>query len=315
MPSSTRLLTFIVSLSICGHVLAGEATTLDALRTQQMNVDFTNAPIPQLRNGWLVARDVQQQQIRVWTSDGKQRDAMRVSSPELNNIYIRDVAVSRSGALVVALSAMDRQGRAASFLGWFDEGGKLVRYVRTAPFSARSVVFAEDGSLWAGGWMLDEARNEVPDYDVLRHYSNDGQLLKTAAPRRLFAVKRTPLYDGMLVAGDNGHIWIVSQTARTALEFSQDGTLAGRWELPTPAEAVMTGAAVFRDSIYFSLQSNEVGPLPRLYRLNKTTGAYSGVQAGGARADQAVHVLGQVGNELAVRLKPDQLIAWLRAQD
>ena len=94
--------------------------------------------------------------------------------PESVDTGITDWAVAPSGQIAVAGGVAVADGRNSGFLAFFGTNGEARLRVRTSPFLARRIRFANDGSLWALGWELSADGVERPVYDMLRQYGPDG---------------------------------------------------------------------------------------------------------------------------------------------
>jgi hypothetical protein len=72
-----------------------------------------------------------------------------VSFKDAKSVGIDDVAISKSGELVVAGGTESPTGAIANFIASIDAGGKIRQVVRTTPFLPVYVCAAEDGTVWS----------------------------------------------------------------------------------------------------------------------------------------------------------------------
>src|SRR5262249_22534735 len=93
------------------------------------------------------------------------------------DVSLTDVAVSRSGNLVVGGGAMNNDGAVANFIAEIGSDDRIRRIVRTTPFVPAYVCALDDGTVWAYGFDRDASLSLVENSPRLRQYSFDkGQL-------------------------------------------------------------------------------------------------------------------------------------------
>ncbi|MGI8745759.1 MAG: hypothetical protein ACR2NN_24925 [Bryobacteraceae bacterium] len=148
-------------------------------------------------------------------------------------VILSDISVSPSGTYAVAATALSGGGAPVAFIAWLDPAGKTTRLVQLSPTAALRLSFADDGTLWALVRVHDEVFNEVPDYDMLRHYDSSGLLLNTALPRKHFRNHRFPAYVGILTTLGS-RVALYAEGARTWVELSSTGEILGHWTFPSP---------------------------------------------------------------------------------
>jgi hypothetical protein len=99
-------------------------------------------------------------QITVWFKDA-------------SSVAIVDLAVSRSGNIVVAGGTESTTGSIANFIASIGEDGRVRQVIRTTPFTPAYICAAEDGTVWAYGHDRDENGKRVEGSLRLRQYSFD----------------------------------------------------------------------------------------------------------------------------------------------
>lgn len=140
--------------------------------------------IPKAENGYLSTMDLRGTKIHVSDRSGQARVDVDIAPPEAARITINGVAVSLSGRIAASGVAFSPEGAFSGFLLWLNPDGTIVRYVRLDSADPARVCFSPDGTLWAlvRGFQQPDGR-EMAQYDMLRHYDQNGRLLGTALPK------------------------------------------------------------------------------------------------------------------------------------
>jgi len=89
------------------------------------------------------------------------------------DLSVTDVAVSRSGNLVVGGGAMNNDGAVANFIAEIGSDDRIRRIVRTTPFVPAYVCALDDGTVWAYGFDRDASLSMIENSPRLRQYSFD----------------------------------------------------------------------------------------------------------------------------------------------
>src|SRR5215470_14607645 len=89
------------------------------------------------------------------------------------SVSLTDVAVSRSGSLVVGGGTTNKEGAIANFIAEIGSDERVHRVVRTTPFVPTYVCALDDGTVWAYGADRDASLSMVEDSPRLRQYSFD----------------------------------------------------------------------------------------------------------------------------------------------
>jgi hypothetical protein len=94
------------------------------------------------------------------------------------SLSVSDVAVSRSGNLVVGGGATNNEGAIANFIAEIGNDDRVHRVVRTTPFVPTYVCALDDGTVWAYGFQRDASIQTMESSPRLRQYSFDKGLLQ-----------------------------------------------------------------------------------------------------------------------------------------
>jgi len=89
------------------------------------------------------------------------------------DVSLTDVAVSRSGNLVVGGGAMSNDGAVANFIAEIGSDDRIRRLVRATPFVPTYVCALDDGTVWAYGFDRDASLSKRENSPRLRQYSFD----------------------------------------------------------------------------------------------------------------------------------------------
>ena len=89
------------------------------------------------------------------------------------SVSLTDVAVSRSGNLVVGGGTTSSEGAIANFIAEIGSDDRVHRVVRTSPFVPWRLCAVDDGTVWAYGNDRDASLSLVENAPRLRQYSFD----------------------------------------------------------------------------------------------------------------------------------------------
>jgi hypothetical protein len=175
--------------------------------------------------------------------DGAARGDIALALPGVARIILNDAAVSPSGLVCMAATLVASDNRTTSEFAWADNTGRVQKLVETAPFAARSIAFADEGTLWAMGREYETDRKDKAEYAILRQYDVRGQLVQSVLPRSSFADKVAPHQVSTLVAGQ-GRVGLLTPSEWVELS-SSTGQVLGRWRFrERPKEDLITGVAI-----------------------------------------------------------------------
>lgn len=94
------------------------------------------------------------------------------------SVSLTDVAVSRSGNLVVGGGTTNNEGAIANFIAEIGSDGRVHQVVRTNPFVPVYVCALDDGTVWSYGFERDASIQTMENSPKLRQYSFDKGLLQ-----------------------------------------------------------------------------------------------------------------------------------------
>lgn len=312
LSNATKLI-FLCPVSLLGQ----PPTTSIQERASDFPVEFANEAPPRFSGGKVVARRQTPPSVRVWDSlSGSAREHLIVL-PGLVVNRIVDVAASPLGSLVAAVTARSADGQSLSGLAWLRPNGELDRFVRTSPYSARTVAFAPDGSLWTGGWQYDTSRNESASYDLLRKYDPQGKLLLTAVPRSHFPADGAPPANQLRLATSEKEIYLVSTSANRIVRSSVAGQVIEATLTSFARDEIVTGAEVVDLRLLLSIQrapdaDSAKQATSRLVAFDSSTGMLRPVETSAWRGtDQTLAIFGTDQAKLLVRLRPSNRVAWV----
>jgi hypothetical protein len=199
--------------------------------------------------------------VAVLDRDGRQvftrAPGLDVPGTKVAGIY--DAALDENGILVVAMSLVDTEGRAAAVLMEYDVAdGRLVRTVRTSPVNCLRVV-ADGENVWCLGYNAESVRAHAMDFDVVYCFALSGKFLRSLFPRSNFSqppVKWRGQTPSQLI-GLHGQFaaWLPASDA--LLRWQSDGSGAQQLAVASPGPAGAKG----RDEIAMLPDGKIVGLL------------------------------------------------------
>lgn len=290
--------------------LRGADSVAISVRTVSLAHDFSGQPIPRFANKFFASTDAKRGRVQVWDANSTSVANYALQLPGVASVVISSIAVATDGSVAVATGAFDANGRSAPVIAWLTRSGELVRMVTTAPFAPRHIAFAKDDSLWAAGREYDSAREDRPDYNVIRHYDTNGRLAGSALSRSLFSPGKVgPANDSFLTVADT-RIAMASVTAGEWVELDQTGRLLGRWPLSMPANSFPTGVALLANGDFIA--SFETTDLGRLFKYDRGQSKWEIVDSSQLQnRQQGLVVIGADGNSVVGRVKPPATLQWI----
>jgi hypothetical protein len=291
-----------------------------ALETSvQLSQDFSGQPIPKFKNGYLVAYNADRTKFFALDRNGVRVAETDLTALNLGRTSINDVAASAGG---FAIAATIQQGdKLASAILLTTSSGQVRRVITTAPFAARRIIYASDGSLWASGRVHQPDFEDEGEYTILRRYDSDGVLSGSFLQKSsLFRGKGSPSEDSYLVTNGNT-IGFLSITAGEWVALGLDGTEIERAHIALRPEQRVTGAAMDTSGkLFLSLQIDSASATGQpavhsmgLYFFDKAPSNLQEVATDRLRiTGQGITLMGNDGDRLVLRLKPPQIMAWVR---
>ncbi len=212
--------------------------------------DITPASItPTFENGYLAVYDLDGAAL-VYAPDGSL--AFRFS-PSHERATVVNVAVDVDG--VAALAVEGPPGRGG--ISIVDRHGVQFRWIDTGDYVPSGLSFAPDHSLWTTGSKPELLSDrELPEYEILRHYSREGRELGRYLPRSSFA-EEFPAGSGispshvivglweLRVAGGRVGVGLAGSGGLLWVETDMSGGEAGRWRMEAHPSAIAADGTVY----------------------------------------------------------------------
>jgi hypothetical protein len=201
-------------------------------KTVVVNWNFAHQGVPKWERGVLLDHGVEDGKIVVIGAVWQVKLQATVGPPGAQKVRIADVTQAPRGGFVAAIGVVGETGESRAYLAWLDAAGRMQKLEPLENAAAVGVEFAPDGTLWALVRKHDADDNEIASYDMLEHYSADGNLVGSALPRQSFPTDATyPAWFPCLhVTKDR--IGFLSNGTNEWVEVSPlDGKLLGRWGL------------------------------------------------------------------------------------
>ena len=201
--------------------------------------------------------------------------------------FVQDALATSSGGIVVAGSALTADGASADFITEILPTG-IQRTIRTSPFYPMKVCTTNEGTVWAYGKELNEARAAEPreHYAMLREYSFEKGELRSALDR---ATVRPPT--GVPVGGkleelqmrcNDQTVVLVNGPTGELIEYDLSTSHLNRWPLAPLPDGVditrITGAALSDSGkIYVSTyDAPHVDALTRILQIHVNPSGIAG---------------------------------------
>lgn len=277
-----------VAITAMAAVAAIAAEQLPA-PSEQVSVftDMNNTNLPKWQNGHLLMWGLPPLAVlSLFDRGGQLRRKTTITIPAAGELTLFNAAVSPGGSSVVSGMALNWEGTTAAFIAWISPSGEIDRVVRTTPFAPYRLCYADDETLWAFGRLLSDppgSREELP-HGVLRQYSRDGRLLRTALSRDSFPshARPHPATGGFLTVSKDV-IGVYSVTEKQWVEVSaRTGEVAGRWPgITGPDQTRITGVAKTASGGVYAAAEHGPGPKRRseFYRLDRAHSIWTPVDA------------------------------------
>ncbi len=283
----------------------GELGSADRVVTVGGSAGARMAPV-QFQNGFFVTFDREAGTISLTNREGRRLpDFVLRDVPGVSRVELRAVAVAPGGEVVAAATCWDAESRAVAALIWADPAGGVRRVVRTTPYAAMALRFAEDGTLWTAGRESGGGKWSAPGHAVVRQFRADGKLMAALLPVETFPVPKLSYHPAELVemaAPAGGGMDLFVPASAEWIEITGQGQ-ARRTKMPvaTDGSEMVTGAAVTGNGdVVLSVQAWGGEAHARLVRYRKADGSTE-VLAQCAMAECAwMHVAGWDGNALVL---------------
>lgn len=289
-------------------------TAFIASGEEVIRIDRSNGgkPVPRFSNEFLIFFDRELATVTSYKADGVMQVNTTLSLPGTSKLQVREVCADRDGTLAVAASATSSDGTSVvSTLFLIGANGQTLRAWQTPAYGPLRLVFSPAGSLWTIGREYDGTFRDIPEHMLLREYSRDGKLIRSALPRTSFASPRHPVGSVFLASGAD-RLGVFSDAAGEYVELDWSGNVRGRWPLPgrSKAEGFYSGAAISAAGEFYagSMANNEQMTL-QVVRLERDTGRLVPVPVPAQKGDvRASMFLGVSGDELVLYGRPSSMI-------
>ncbi len=214
----------------------------------------------------------------VWSVDRQGiRKSVALAIPGAGYIGVRDVAAGPDGSLNAVGLAIGDDSRMSAFIAWISPAMDRQVLIEALPYSPEVVTVAPDGTVWTVGEMLNDKRRVVIP-NVLRHYSQSGQLLASTRIERV-RMNRGGLYNvsgisKLMVSHDR--IGWLTETCQY-IEFSLDAVQSGSYGCPGGINDFMKiGGIALSAADDLLVQPDWSAPLAPL-ALDRGTGSWNAV--------------------------------------
>jgi len=138
-------------------------------------------------------------------------------------VYLHGVSAASDGSLAVSGFAESDDSRGVPFVAWIPPDRSSRTVIRTRPFHPEPVVLAADGVIWAAGVNVNDSTRALTAVNILRRYSNSGELLSSKTVEGAKSGDLGPIVDSgsWLLASRDRVVWMTN--AFEAIEFSLQG--------------------------------------------------------------------------------------------
>ncbi len=225
--SKAAVLALVFSVIVTSFASAQKAPETAFTTSVQRSAAYTGVfekfdwPFTKWDRGHLITWQYESSQSRpsVMVFDGEGnvvREAV-VWLPGSMQIYLRDVAMTPSGNLLIAASALNEKGALADFVAEVGASGKVVNVVRTTPFSPMRIC-STGSTFWVYGWQRwNENHHPRINYSMLREYAFGQGQTNTLLDRKTF-----PEY--FFTTGHTGEVNLVCNSSTVGLYVPEQET-------------------------------------------------------------------------------------------
>jgi len=243
--------------------------------------------------------------------DGRQVFQAGFSIPGASNTAVDGFARGADGTLALCGRSYASDGRGAPFIAWIAADGNSQQVIRTAPYHARVIAVAPDGTLWTVGKELNADGSEKsgvnPEAGVVRHFDRSGKSLGAFIPRSSIPdPTHLTNQQSLLAASADRAGWLhYDHSNRGAyVEISPDGSIT---TYPIPqiqAKGMRLGGIAFTASgdVFAEVDDLNGSSNFSLFALNRSAGQWLPVSI--PATGRWALLLGASGNELALTYGP-----------
>jgi hypothetical protein len=218
--------------------------------------------------------------IELYDKSGSLIFAAPIKIEDATKFYVRDVSVSTSGTVAVAMAAVTGDGAIADLIAEI-QGDGIHRIIRTSPFRAAQICTTDDGMVWAYGWERDSTGvDRHGDHAMLREFSFEHGQLRSAMKR-----SEVQLPPGVPVTGSRQEVKLLcgreklvllNGAVREIVEYDLQHSSVSKANLPELPQNIpltsITGAALSASGqLYVSTQQSGNSAQTGIFRLNWKT--------------------------------------------
>lgn len=120
--------------------------------------------------------------VVMYDSNGKRVREGRIWPKGAGDVRIRRTAATHDGAILAGGGAIMQDGSLSGFIAKTDLAGNTVQSVATGVFKPEQLCEAPDGTVWSLGKGVGPDGMDLPDAEVVRHYSLERGLLHSFLP-------------------------------------------------------------------------------------------------------------------------------------
>jgi len=219
---------------------------LSSAQTRDIAYQGLLAPLNTLatfEHGYLAVYD-RDGQIDLFGSDGVLLFKASVQLPGGDLGEVRNAGVDCDGTLAIAFQAVSPQHRGKDGgIALFDSTGTQTRVIGTPGFWPTQVAFAPEHSIWTIGSLGHRVEDTSADYEILRHYSQDGTELGRFLPRSSFPYRKSegpagivqpvvmPMFGGWELRVTPNQVDILLHHYNLWIVTDFNGVEKGRWDI------------------------------------------------------------------------------------
>lgn len=287
---------------------------------------ISGKPMPVWNGGAFLAVDAFSSSnpvINVLNMHGAQIGSVSITIPESKLTAVRCVARGDDGTIVAGGWTSSVDGRTASILAVVSPDG-AVSISRTDPFQANQLTFAQDGSIWAQGFIGRNPERIVdadPAHGIIRHFDRAGKMTGSFLPEAKLNNRLREMRGYLAVAaGRVGWIsWVESAyggiVAGGYVEIATDGSLR---ELPLPVMVDIRGFTITNTGIpmadVVTERPNSGHPQRSgMMSLNRETATWEAVDMPGSTSMTGKTLIGGSGGTLAILDVGAKTVSFLAA--
>ncbi len=195
--------------------------------------------------------------VVAYDSAGKEVRNGIVWFEKAEEVNLTSAVLAPGGSLLVSGGTHNKDLVIANFIAAIGDDRKVSKVVKTNPFVTSQICSSREGKIWALGW--ERGKSKTDSYALLREYSFDAGLLRTAIPRASTKLSIAGKY-----AGDTR---LICSPDAVLLYQATSGELF-RYDLKTDSLKVTTVQPVEASSVLSGLALDSQGKLFASFHRN-----------------------------------------------